>query len=492
MVAEYAALISIVVFVILILLEMHVAIAIGIAGVVGIVLIDGWGVAASALQTMPYSSTAKFALFVIPMYILLGSLISNSNIGERIFRAAARVTGRLPGGLAAATTLATAMFSGISGSSAADVAVFGRIAVGEMTKHGYSRAYAAAVVAAAGAFAALIPPSVTIVIYAVIAGESVGAMILAAIVPGILSAVVLAAFVVVSATVRKNRVKGAGIVIEAERVLTPAQAATEAVATAAHAVRAGGGRRDAKASRVALMEGGHETAAVAVKRRGTFFREELGAILIAGILFVIVAGGIYSGLVTATEAGALGALASLIIVAISIRKFKPFGKVVWDSVLDTARSTSMIFLILLGGSLFTYSLVLSGTPRVIAEWMSTLPLPPLAVVGLMLLLLLPLGTFLDGLSIMLITVPILAPVAIELGFSGVWFGVLVLKLIEIGLITPPVGINIFVVSGIVKEPAERIFRAVTPFILLDIAVTAVLFIFPDIILFLPRAAGLIP
>lgn len=152
----------------------------------------------------------------------------------------------------------------------------------------------------------------------------------------------------------------------------------------------------------------------------------------------------------------------------------------------------MIFLILLGGSLFTYSLVLSGTPRAIAEWMSTLPLPPLAVVGLMLLLLLPLGTFLDGLSIMLITVPILAPVAVELGFSGVWFGVLVLKLIEIGLITPPVGINIFVVSGIVKEPAERIFRAVTPFILLDIAVTAVLFIFPDIILFLPRAAGMVP
>lgn len=227
-------------------------------------------------------------------------------------------------------------FSGISGSSAADVAVFGRIAVGEMTKHGYSRAYAAAVVAAAGAFAALIPPSVTIVIYAVIAEQSVGAMILAAVVPGILSALVLATFVVVTATWRKYRSRDA-VAVEAERVLTPGQAAAEAVATAAHVMRASGARRDVERP-VALMEVGEGTASIVATPRRSFFREEFGAILIAVILFVIVAGGIYSGLVTATEAGALGALAALIIVAISIRKFKPFAKVVWDSVLDTARS----------------------------------------------------------------------------------------------------------------------------------------------------------
>ena len=464
MAPEFVALISIVVFVTLVLLEMHVAIAISIAGVLGIVLLDGWGVAASTLQTAPYASSAKFALFVIPMYILLGSLISNSNIGEKIFRAAARVTGRLPGGLAAATTLATAMFSGISGSSAADVAVFGRIAVSEMSKHGYSRAYAAAVVAAAGAFAALIPPSVTIVIYAVIAEESVGAMILAAIVPGALSAVMLAVFVVVTAASRRSRVQPAlaGVVAE-EPAVTKAQAAENAVVAASEAVKE---RRAAaaaaKSSAPPAPTGGVATGSILAAR--SFLREEIGAIAIAGILFVIVAGGIYSGLVTATEAGALGAIAAVIIVAVTIHRFRPVMKVLWSSILDTARSTSM----------------------------STLPLPPLAVVGIMLLVLIPLGTFLDGLSILLITVPIIAPVAVELGFSGVWFGVLVLKMVEIGLITPPIGINIFVVSGIVKEPAERIFRAVTPFILLDIAVTAVLFFFPDIILFLPRAAGLVP
>ena len=480
---EYIALITIGLFLVLILIETHIAIAIGIAGVVGIILVDGWAAASSTLQSAPHTATAKFALFVIPMYILLGALISNSNIGERIFRVVARLTHRLPGGLAAATVTATAMFSGISGSSVADVAVFGRIATAEMTRYGYSRAYAAAVVAASGAFAALIPPSITIVIYAVIASESVGAMILAAVVPGIFSALTLAVYVIVTAAIRKRRSARTPELVMAEAVSAPATGhATELTEEIETPKTVGVGASIEQASLSARPD---------PSKRGAL-SEGIGAVLIAVVLFTIVAGGILSGFVTATEAGALGALAALVIVLLSLRRMKPFVRTLWNSMLDTAQQTSMIFLILVGGSLFTYSLVLSGAPQAIAQWISTLPLAPLAVVGLMLLILLPLGTFLDGLSIMLITVPIMAPVAVELGFSGIWFGILVLKFIEIGLITPPVGINIFVISGIVKEPAERVFRAVTPFILLDLAGTAVLFMFPDIVLWLPRVAGLVP
>lgn len=473
---EFVALIAIVVFLILIMIETHVAIAISIAGVVGIVLLDGWGTVTSVLGHSPHTATAKFALFVIPMYVLLGSLISNSNLGERIFNVAARVTWRLPGGLAAATAIATAMFSGISGSSAADVAVFGRVAVGEMARHGYSRSYAAAVVAAAGAFAALIPPSITIIIYAVIAEQSVGALILGAVVPGVLSCLVLAGYLVISATIHRQRSLRAGISVPTSADIDSAELVNSIVDN---------GRAAVKARRAA------SGLSAAVLNKPKVGRQEVGAVIVAVLIFIIVAGGIFSGVTTATEAGALGAFVALIFTVIVVRKFGPILEIMRRALLDTARSTSMIFLIIIGGTLFTYSLVLSGVPQKAASWISELQIAPIAIVALMLFMLLPLGTFLDGLSIMLITVPIMAPVVEGLGFSGIWFGILVLKFVEIGLITPPVGINVFVISGIVQEPSERIFRAIVPLILLDIAVAVLIFVFPDIVLWLPRLAGLV-
>jgi TRAP-type C4-dicarboxylate transport system permease large subunit len=501
--AGYVALISVIIFIVLILIELHIAIAIGVAGLVGVVLLDGWSGAIGILQTLPYTKAASYALFVIPMYVLLGALISHAKIGERIYHAVGRVVGRLPGGLGAAAVLATAVFSGISGSSAADVAAFGRVSVTEMTRHGYKKDYAAAIVAAAGAFAALIPPSITMVLYAVIANTNVEGMIVGGIVPGIASAIILAGFLVLTNLRRARR---------NEKLALAGVAAGELPGNVGLAVNDAISRErvkvySARASSAGMVPGDFGKGAVAtVMTAGSayvaepqpsfgyklrrYFIEESPALFIALIIFLIVAGGIYSGLVTATEAGALGAFVSLIIALLTTRRGKLFFRVVWNSALETARNTAMIFLITLGGGIFSYSLVLGGTPASIAQWITDLPLPPKVVVGLMILILLPLGAFLDGLSMMLITVPLMAPVALQLGFSPIWFGILVLKMIEIGLITPPVGINIFVISGIVKEPSENIFRKVVPFIALDLAFTVVLFLFPEIILWLPNLAGI--
>lgn len=453
MTPEIIMVLAIMVFLILIALEVPIALSIAGGGLFAIVLLTDFSMASKTLGTVPFSSTAKYSLVVIPMYVLLGSLIANASIGERIFSAVNRVAKHLPGGLAASAVGATALFSGISGSSSADVATFGRISVTEMSRHGYSRNYAAAVVASAGAFAALIPPSIALVLYGILAEVSIGGMILAGLIPGIVSSVILGVYVMVGAWIDKRQ-----------------------------------GHRRGMSARV--DESQSSTATAAFGDRG--IKADLSALLYAAILFLIVVGGLYGGYFTASEAGAIGALAALVIAVINKRHHQlSFLELLKRSLTETANVTSMIFLLVIGGALFSYSLALSGTPGKITEWATGLSIPPAAILVVVLALLIPLGAFLDGLSLMLLTVPIIAPVALELGFDGIWVGILVLKCIEIGLITPPVGINAFIISGIMKIPVEKVFRSLIPFVILDLAVTALFFMFPEIVLFLPRQAGLL-
>lgn len=442
--------ITLVAFLLCVSLEMPIALGVSMAGVLGIILLEDVNRASSVLAAVPFTTTAKYGLFVIPMYILLGALIANAGIGTRIYSAVNRVVGRLPGGLAATAVAATAMFSGISGSTAADVAAFGRISVDEMSRHGYRKAYAAAVVSAAGTFAVLIPPSIVLVIYGILANVSIAAMIVAGLVPGVLSALALMVFVVVREIVR--------------------------------------GRGDGSVSNAASTATSTTTE---TPRKLASLTDDAVSVFYALVLFGVVVGGLYGGVFTATEAGAVGAFVALIIAVIS-RKFreKPLTSVLKSSFRETADVTSMIFLLLVGGAIFTYFIASAGVPRSVTTWVLDLPVPPLAVVGLFLLALLALGMFLDGLSIMLLVVPIAAPVVMELGFDGVWFGILVIKMVEIGLITPPVGINVFIASSVADVPATSIFRFVLPFVILDLTITALFFIFPEIVLWLPRSAGL--
>lgn len=478
MTPEVLLLIAIAVFVTLILLEVPIGISIGIAGIFGIFMLNGMNVASRVLASTPYTASAKYALVVIPMYILLGTLIANAGIGANIYAAVNRAVRRLPGGLAAAAVIATALFSGISGSSAADVATFGRISVNEMTRHGYSKEYAAAVVAAAGTFAALIPPSVTLVIYAIIANQNVGAMIIAGVIPGAISAVILVGFVTGRAFLGPATVGGRRGAALADSLSAKFEQAAAPGSPAASATAVGGST---------------STGRVAVLTRGQRNRADALAILYAVIIFGIVVGGLYGGVFTATESGAVGAFAALVIALIARRsRTMTLGELFVRSLRETASVTAMIFLLLIGGSIFAFLVASSGVPADLTAWAADLPVPPWVIVAIFLVVLLVLGTFLDGLSTMLLTVPLMAPVVDGLGFEGVWFGVLVLKAIEIGLITPPVGINAFIISGIAKVPVWSVFKRLVPFVVLDIVVTALFFVFPDIVLFLPRAAGLVP
>lgn len=483
MTPEILMLVVVAAFLSLILLEVPVGLSIALSGVLGVALQTGIPVADRVLATTPYSGSAKYSLVVIPMYILLGTLIANSGLGAGIYRAVNRVVVRLPGGLAVTAVAATALFSGISGSSAADVATFGRISVNEMTRHGYSKSYAAAVVAAAGTFAALIPPSVTLVIYAIIAEQSIAAMIVAGIVPGAASAVCLASFVVARAWTGPRELGGS----------RDPKALAVSMANALEGARLGGtaGTDRSGYSRLTDPPTG-DSGQDSMRRRAN--RADAMSVVYAALIFLIVVGGLYGGVFTATESGAVGAFAAAVIglVAHRSRTNLSLRELMQRSLHETASVTSMIFLLLIGGAIFSYFVASSGVPRALTNWTSTLDVPPMMVVALFLIVLLVLGMFLDGLSMMVLTVPLIAPVVEGLGFDGVWFGILVLKTIEIGLITPPVGINAFIISGIVNVPVVQVFRRLVPFVVLDIAVTAVFFAFPDLILWLPRLAGLQP
>ncbi len=452
-------LISVVVVVVLlglILLEVPIGLAVIGSGLVGIVLLNGFGAAMAVLATVPLATVANYALFVIPMYVLLGALVSGSGIGDGLYSAANRLLHRLPGGLAAAAVAATSFFSGISGSSAADVTAFGRISVTGMANNGYNRAYAGAVVAAAGAFAVLIPPTIGLVIYGALAQESVGALIVAAVIPGVMSCVLLAVFVVLQGAFGRHK----------DRSHISAAVPSPRPQPVDMSVPKAGGR--------------------------TGWRWEVTAVAYTLLLAAIVVGGVYLGIFTASEAGAIGAFVAIFVVIASHRKGdRSLWRFLLDSVMESSRFTSMVFLLIIGGAILSYFIASAGITIAIADWTLNLSVAPLAIAGVLLLVLLLMGTVLDALSTMLLIVPIAAPVIESLGLDPIWFGILVLKVVEIGLITPPVGINVFIISGIIGIPSEKVFLRVLPFVVLDIAFTIVLFFFPDIVLWLPRQAGLI-
>ena len=226
-------------------------------------------------------------------------------------------------------------------------------------------------------------------------------------------------------------------------------------------------------------------------RWSRFLHGDLWGVFYAIVIFLVVVGGLYSGQFTATEAGAVGALVAALITIIEVKKQRrSLRKVFARSFGESVATSSMIFLLLVGGATFGYMITVSGLPQTLTQGAAASGLPPMAIAGLMLLLLIPLGMAIDGLTLMLITVPLIAPVIASLGLDGVWYGVLVLKAVEIGLITPPVGLNVFIVSAATGAKVERVFGFLMPFVALDLLLTGVYFAFPDLVLWLPRLAGL--
>ena len=460
----------------LLLLRVPVAISLGVAGAVGLVLLHSFDYTTSVLGAEPFSQTATYGLTIIPMFILMGMFAVRARVAEYVFAIANRVLGRFPGGLGIATVAASAGFSAVSGSSIGTAATMARLSVHEMRQAGYPTSMATALVAVAGTLGSMIPPSTFLVLYAILAQQSVAQMLAAGIVPGLVSALAYALYLVIAGERQKRRkpVHSQSVqdaLSEARGSLAVKKSSAEDRDEQRHSAESDG------------ESAGGRTDEEQIPLRQLPWR---GLVYIA-TLFLIVLGGMYSGFFTATESAAFGAIAAVIILLIERRKSGLRG--IWEGVSaalqDTASTTAMVFFIVIGSAILTTFFILARVPQMITDAVMAWDLHPMVVMAVLLLALIPLGMVLESLSILVISVPLLLPIATEFGFEAIWLGILIVKLIEIGMVTPPVGINAFVVAGTTGVRSETVFRGIVPFFIIDLVLIAIFFLFPDLVLLLP-------
>lgn len=430
---------------VLVLSGVRVVFASSFAGIIGLVELIGVGPALGNVGAIPYSKSVTFVLGLLPIFILIGFLAFQAGLTRQLFEAAKRWVGFVPGGLAVATVFATAGFAAVSGASTATAAVFSRVAIPEMLKEGYDKKLAAGVVAAGGTLASLIPPSAILVIYAIIVEESVGALLLAGFLPGIFSAFIYAAIIIVWAKLNPT--------------LAPPS------------------KRYSLKEKVTSLPG----------------------VLPIAIVISVIVSAIYAGWATPTEAGALGAFVVLVIAlykGIKIESLK-------FALIETAKLVAMIFSIIWGVLIFVRFLGFSGLPETFANWIISLPFDPYLILIMILLGYVILGMFIDAIGLLLLTLPVVYPAIILLNGGpdvtaeqsafgmtfnqvSIWFGIIVVKMAEVCLITPPIGLNCFVVAGVRKDiPVADVFKGVTLFFIADILTIIALILFPSVITWLP-------
>jgi tripartite ATP-independent transporter DctM subunit len=413
----------------LVLLGMPIAFASALVGLVGIGILKGWTVAFSLAGYLPHGVTAHYSLSVIPLFIIMGYFAYFAGITGDVFKAARNWVGHFPGGLALATTFGCAGFAACTGASLAAAAVMGKVAIPEMQKYGYDNRLATGSVAAGGTLAVLIPPSIPLVLFGIITDQSIGVLLIAGVIPGILTAIAYS------------------LVIYGQVKLRPNLAPT--------------------------------LHSVSWRRRMGSLKKMWGML----VIFCLIIGGIYSGAFTPTEAGGAGATFAFFL-ALFMKKIN--WATLKESVLETGRVTVMIFAIVVGILIFVRFLALTGLPASIATAVVKAPVHPLVILAGSLLIYVVLGMFLELIGMMLLTLPVIYPAMVALDFNPIWFGIIVVKMCEICLVTPPVGLNVYAVYSVApKVPLEDIFRGIAPFLMIDIA-TIILFIaWPELITFLP-------
>jgi tripartite ATP-independent transporter DctM subunit len=399
------------------------------AGLVGMVLLIGWSAGAGIVGTIPHSKAVNYVLSVLPMFILIGFVAYHAGLTHALFNAAKAWFGWVPGGLAVASVFATAGFAAVSGASTATAAVFSRVAIPHMLQNGYDRRLAAGVVAAGGTLASLIPPSAILVIYAIIVEESVGTLIIAGFLPGVVSAIIYAALIV------------------GQCVWKP--------------------------------ELGAAIASPPLAERLKTLPGTLPIFAVVAIIF----SAMYAGWATPTEAGALGAF---VVMVLAFARGMKFGSLV-DALMETAKLTVMIFALIWGVLIFVRFLGFAGLPEAFAEWLIGLPFPPVVIMIGILLGYAVLGMFMDAIGMLLLTLPVVYPAVIALGYDPIWFGIIVVKMCEVCLITPPVGLNCYVVAAVRPDiPLGDVFRGIFPFFLADAATIGLFLAFPEIVTWLPN------
>jgi len=413
----------------LIFIRIPIGFLMAIIGFIGFASIVSLNAALDLVAKDFYTVFGSYNLTVIPLFVFMGQLAFHSGISRRLFDAAYKFIGFLPGGLAIATVGACAGFAAICGSTNATAATMAAATLPEMKRYDYKASLATGVVAAGGSLGILIPPSVIFIVYGIMTEQSIGKLFMAGLLPGLLLTVLFIGTIIIW-TILKPEL----------------------------------GPRGPK----------------------TTFKEKmksLSGLVETIILFVLVMGGLFGGIFTPTEAGAIGAFGTLVLSVITKKlNFEGFKQ----SLYETTRISAMIMVIVAGATVFGHFLAVSRIPYDIANWITSLNMPAVFVMMFIILVYLIGGCFIDSLALIMLTVPIFFPVVVKLGFDPLWFGVIIVMVTQIGVITPPVGVNVYVVSGVARDvPLETIFKGVIPFLIALVIGTLMLIPFPQLALYLP-------
>ncbi len=418
----------------LLFMGMPIAFVMMLVGFLGVTCLTSIDAALPLLADNLYGSVAHYPYTIIPLFVIMGAFASAAGITGELYNTFEKWFRRLPGGLGIATIAACAGFAAVSGSSVAAAAAMGTVALPEMKRFNYSQKLATGVIAAGGTLSFLIPPSLGFVIFGMLTEQSIGKLLIAGAVPGLLLSALYALVVYFSVKINPG------------------------LAPMIH-------ERVSWREKLLSLRGVWETL----------------------LVFLVVMGGIYGGFINPTEAGAIGASCLFLIV---LFKRKLTGKAFAQTLLDTIRISVMVIFLVSGATIFSYFLALSTIPTTVSAWIAGLGVSKYLVLTIIIAIYLFLGCFLDAVSMMVLTLPVVFPVIISLGFDPIWFGVVAVLMMEAGLITPPVGLNVYTLAGIARDvPMSDIFKGVTPFLMGIFLLVIILTVFPQIVTFLPNMMG---
>lgn len=416
----------------LLAIGLPVALSLLVGGGIGLLLVGGWQLLEGVLSTAPASALSSYELLTIPMFLLMAEFMVVSGISSNLFNAVATWTSRQRGGLGIATALTGAAFGAISGSSAAAAATLSTTSIPAMERAGYEQRFATGIVSISGTLAMLIPPSIAVIFYGLLSGADIGRLLIAGIVPGILVTLTIALTI--------------WVMILRKPELAP-------------------------------------------RGEGSTWRQKLQSLKVTGpfiLLFGLVTGFIYLGIATPVESSALGAMGAFLLTLAS-------GKLTTANfrlaLVKSCITSAMIGLVIVCAQLYGTFLTITGATQGLVEWVSNAGLHPYVIIACLMLLYLALGCFLDQISILILTVPVALPLVVSLGYDPIWFGIIVILLAEVGIVTPPVGLNVFVVSRVTGIPVEKVFSGVYPHVFAHIVLIILLVSFPAIIMWLPSRMG---
>jgi C4-dicarboxylate transporter, DctM subunit len=413
----------------LMLLRVPVGMAMGLVGITGYSWIVGVGPALKLVGQTSMRTVTDYTFGVIPMFMLMGALVSVSGVSRELFKAANSTIGHLRGGLGVATVLACGGFAAICGSSVATAATFSNVAYPEMRRFGYPQSFSTGVIAAGGTLGAMLPPSTVLAVYAILTQQDIGKLFMAGIVPGLLAMAMYVMTIMIIVRVRPDWLPAGETKPWSER------------------------------------------------------KQDLKAVWAPLVLFVFVIGGLYGGFFTPTEAGGVGASGAFILGIIR-RKLNRHN--IREALLSATRTAAAVFTVLIGALLFGYFLTITQSPQKLTEFLTGLGVGRYGVLALIMVMYLVLGCLMDAMAMIILTVPIIFPVITQLGFDPVWFGIIIVMTVELGLIHPPVGMNVFVIKSVVQDVSfTTIFKGVLPFVATDILRLVILISFPIIALWLP-------